>query len=419
MVTPDYHGKPIVINKFYTITAKPGPNSVFAGWTGGVNTNLASIKFAAQPNMFMQANFVPNPFPAVKGTYSGLVYDTNGVAQPSAGAFTLTVMAKGGYSGSLQLGGNRYSLSGQFDANGRSVKSFARAKSTVVTVNLQLDLTDGSDTISGSASGNGWAAVLLGDRAVFDAKTHLNPLAGAYTLALDGSYGCPALPGGDSCGALTVSAAGQISLKGSLADGTKITQTAPMSKRGQWPLYAPLYGGQGLILGWLNFNTNAPAEDLTGSLAWLKPSAPKSTYYSHGFTNIADAWGSHYQPPNAFAGAAASLVLSGAALSGGASNRLSIQSNKGQAVDSKKIILTFTPATGLFSGKLAVTNSAKPIVFNGVVLQKRNAGRGYFLQLGATPNDAIVAPNLPVAPVLAKSAQLPPPGQSGEVRLDP
>ena len=34
-----------------------------------------------QPDLVLQANFVTNPFSPVAGTYQGLFYDTNNVAQ--------------------------------------------------------------------------------------------------------------------------------------------------------------------------------------------------------------------------------------------------------------------------------------------------------------------------------------------------
>jgi hypothetical protein len=100
---------------------------------------------------------------------------------------------------------------------------------------------------------------------------------------------------------------------------------------------------------------------------------------------------------------------------------LAIENNQGKAAN--KVILTITPSTGLFTGKLATTNSSTPVPITGVILQKRNIGLGYFLEPGATANDPISAP-LPVTPVISKvaqpkdtpSADL---GQSGEVRLDP
>ena len=114
-------------------------------------------------------------------------------------------------------------------------------------------------------------------------------------------------------------------------------------------------------------------------------------------------------------------MLNGGASSGGLTTPLSIENNQGKAEN--KVILTFTPTTGLFTGKLATTNSPTPIPLTGVVLQKRNIGLGYFLEIGATASDP-ASPPLPVLPVITRvtprsnetqSAGL---GQSGEVRLE-
>ena len=231
-VTPNYAGQPLQLGRPYTISARPNPGSIFVGWTGGANTNSPSLRFTAGPNMLLQANFAPNPFTPLAGSFNGLVYDTNAVAQPSAGAFTVTLTAMGGYSGSLQMGGVRYSLSGQFNSNGRATALCTHSGSPPLTVTLQLDTTGGSETISGGVAGNGWTALIEGDRAVFALGANPTPLAGAYTMVLAGNYGASNLPGGDSCGTLTVSAGGRISFSGSLADGYQdYSDLDPIQKR--------------------------------------------------------------------------------------------------------------------------------------------------------------------------------------------
>jgi hypothetical protein len=67
-----------------------------------------------------------------------------------------------------------------------------------------------------------------------------------------------------------------------LADGTVFNQTAPVSQDGYVPIYANLYTGKGLLLGWINL-------DLTNtsnvSLTWIHPGT-RSGLYTNGFTNV-------------------------------------------------------------------------------------------------------------------------------------
>jgi len=55
----------------------------------------------------------------------------------------------------------------------------------------------------------------------------------------------------------------------------------------------PLYGGRGLLLGWLTF-TNRATDDLAGLVSWIKPTKPLTKYYPGGFTNESVALGCRY-----------------------------------------------------------------------------------------------------------------------------
>ena len=67
-----------------------------------------------------------------------------------------------------------------------------------------------------------------------------------------------------------VDKAGRLRLSGELADGTKISQSVPVSPNGEWPLYVSLYGGKGSILSWITF-ADRTTDQLTGLLNWTKP----------------------------------------------------------------------------------------------------------------------------------------------------
>ena len=116
---------------------------MFANWTGSIPAGTPSLTFVMQNNLVLQANFIPNPFVPVAGSYNGLFSETNEVLHPSSGNFTISVTGSGSFSGQMQNGPSRYSLKGQFDVNGHAHVIIPRKNMNPLTVELQLDLTPG------------------------------------------------------------------------------------------------------------------------------------------------------------------------------------------------------------------------------------------------------------------------------------
>jgi hypothetical protein len=292
------------------------------------------------------------------------------------------VTAKGGYSGNLQAAGGRYSLSGQFDLTGRASQPVAVSKASTLTVSLQLDLANGTDRVQGTVSGDNWTAALAGDRAVYDGVKNMAPEAGSYTMVLPGVQGSTTEPGGDSCATVTVSEAGAISARCWLADGTTLTPTATVSKCGGWPFYASLYGGQGVLWGWLGF-TNAA--DLGGSVVWIKQPV-RGQPYPAGFSLAAAAVGLRYFPPgrgtNVFGVTVTTnltLTLTGGGLARGITNRVALAANDSvKSLSGTGLSMSFTPTTGAFNGSVGKPITSSPLSFRGVVLQEQGAGSGFF-----------------------------------------
>ncbi len=382
-VSPNYNGKTLQVGRSYAMTAQPGTGFLFAGWSGSVVTNTATLRFVMQSNTVLVANFITNRLMAVSGTYNGLFAPETGSLSPqNCGSFTIIATAKGALSGSLQMGGKGYALSGQFDPGGAASRTIARPNLSALAVDLQLDLTEGTDRVVGSVSDGTWTAMLAGDRAIYDGKTKLAPQAGSYTVILAGAYGSTNEPAGDSYGTLTVGKNGAISFTGTLADGSKVTRSVPVSQYGQWPFYASLYGGQGMLWSWLAF-TNA--SDLGGSVAWTKLPV-KTPYYAAGFSLTVQALGRWYFPPGTGTNVLGlttstnlTLTLEGGGLAQGITDRISIAANSHVTpVGGPKLSLTFTPSTGGFAGSV-VPAASRPISFSGVWLQGRGFGSGFFL----------------------------------------
>jgi hypothetical protein len=150
-----------------------------------------------------------------------------------------------------------------------------------------------------------------------------------------------------------------------------------------WPLFVPLYGGQGLLWSFISFTNSPQGNLLGGDLTWVKTNLAKAKFYPNGFTVETNAWGSFYQNPGAGQNplniASANLVLIGGGLSQPVTNSVTFTGNKGTSSNGGKLSLTFSPGTGIFSGRVAAQGLPKAIVYNGVALQVTNYAAGFFL----------------------------------------
>src|SRR5262249_24442039 len=139
-------------------------------------------------NMTLQANFIPNPFIAVKGSYNGLFYPTNEVAPQRSGFFSTMVTDQGRFTARLQLGAQIIPVTGQLDLEGKTAFYLIFSViGPVYYVNLQWDLTNGTRQITGTFTDSGGSATLLADRATFHAVTNkATNFLGKYTLLVAG-----------------------------------------------------------------------------------------------------------------------------------------------------------------------------------------------------------------------------------------
>jgi hypothetical protein len=376
-VSPNYNNQLLKVGTSYKLTAKPASGQIFAGWTGDVQSQNPSLTFTMRSNMVVRAEFVPNPFIPVAGSYQGLFYD-QAVSYPHSGFVTATVQTTGKFSGKLLMAGQSYSISGQFSAVGKWSNAVPRKGLSPMAVSLELDFNSGT-MIMGSVGTDGVSADLMANRTVFTTSNPA-PQAGKYTLAIPGEAASTASPAGDGYGTVTVNTAGTVSFSGSLADGTKISQSSAISNQGEWPLY--FASKQGSILGWITFATS-PDHDLSGSAKWTKLPLSTSKYYPAGFTNSVNVIGSIYRFTNGvpvlnFVNGL--VALGGGNLAGGVTNGVSLDSaSKITNLSSNALTMSVTTSSGLLKGTMTVPGSQSKVTFNGVVLQKRNRGHGYFL----------------------------------------
>ena len=268
------------------------------------------------------------------------------------------------------------------------MQRIARHGTNALIATLTLDLTNGTDRLTGSISEEatntaGWSAPLELDRLVFD-KANTTSFAGKYTIVLPPDTGSPEGPQGDGVGSMSVTPDGRIRFAGKLADGTKASQSTTLSKSGSWPFYASLYAGKGSLVGTSMLDTNPPDSDLSGNLRWFKQAQPGVRYSPAGFTNAVAMQGSSYRPPDAMNAAlnltSASLAFTNTELGLAFENQITLNP-PGTIVNlsPNKVSLSLSKSTGLFTGSVTPPPGGKAWSFSGVLLQKRTMGAGFLL----------------------------------------
>jgi hypothetical protein len=437
-----------------TVRASPAAGYSFASWTwnGTVVSQSPIYKFTVLANETLTANFVPNPFYFVAGVYAGLFYDAAiGVTPTNAGALSLTLGAQGAYSGTVRLGAASYHITGQFVLDAGVDTASADAKATLpgagildlaLVLNTDPILSDpGAGMLTGTVTCTApgqtaslWTAPLLARRSHYVPN---HPAPGLYNMAIlpAGSPGSTG-PLGDSYGSATLSASGTVALMLNLADGLSpaISFSSPVAQDGVFPVFASLYSGKGILLGWLNFTNDTAA--FPGSTIDLESSALFWTRQPGG--------GLFYT--NGFDASTAPMILIGCAYapSTARTNRLGWgngvfgfdrpvgRAASGLFFNPVKNILTagipnnidllinLNAANGRFTGSFTPEPPGPRIPFNGVLLN--GLGRGYGFCLAAShQSEAISLAPVPVpqTPVLRPGTPTPPVEGGGRTGTGP
>jgi hypothetical protein len=329
-------------------------------------------------------------FAAVAGAYQGLIQATP-FSQPNSGIISIVAGNTGTFSAKFTLGGATHSLTGIFDNDGDSTSVITRDGASSLTVTLHIDLTNGTDQITGTISDGTTTSAVTANLSQFNSKT--NPATqyeGNYTIVLppNPSDTGSAFPQGNGYGTLTVDSGGKIRLSATLGDGTRISQTAAVSENGMWPVYIPLYSKLGSMGGLVAFTNIVGVSDLGGALTWFKPAIPAAKLYPNGFTTQITLLGSTYAAPPlgttalTVSNAACNLLITSGAgdLTSFVSNSVTLNTNnKVTLCSTNGLKLTVTTKTGLFSGSFVNPVTARPTVFRGALFQKQNDGAGLFL----------------------------------------
>ena len=400
-VSPNYSNAVLEVGKRYSLTATPGTGSLFSNWVGRVSgnvvisTNTASLSFLMQSNLVLQANFVPNPFTPLAGAYNGLFFPTansymaTNTGATNSGFMGLTLTSLGKYSGSLLLEGRTVRFSGQFDLGLQSQVRLARYGKPALTIGLKLhpeiyhpqtDMTE-TNVLTGTVAEEGrWISDLCAYRA---STSTSNLYAGAYTFLVEGCHdwglcfgdGFTDLPNGDCPASVKISSKGAIQMTGTLGDGTAFGRSATASEQGLWPLYVPLYGGRGFLMGWVTLTTSQSGSSVT----WAMPPGLPGHYNTNGFVHTRLTLLTKYTAPpagqNAVNWSNAVVEITGGDLPKPADRANILQS---QILVSNNIVrvisgtisnltMSITASNGLFKGSFVDPVSRKTTSFSGAL----------------------------------------------------
>jgi hypothetical protein len=384
-VYPLKDGQTLQVGKTYGIRARPGIDSIFNGWTGTIVTNKTTFSFVMVEGMNLTATFVPNPFAETRGTYMGLIQSTIPDHEQS-GFVKITTTRSGTFSGRVTLGAKLYSVNGRFNGDG----SWTGGRThTDLVLDLLLHLDDNSDQITGSISDGTFTSTLSADRMVYNARDNPAPEAGKYTLLIPTNPTEPDSPQGNGFGILTVSTAGKTRVAGSLADGTKFSQAAGISKTGVWPFYVSTLRRSGSISGPITFRDQTDVSDLDGTVNWFRAPNPRAKIFADGFTTQTTLLGSTYFRPTGEPVLTVPPVEQNVVVNFGEgdldselqkpatlelNNRLVVPDS-----NDEKLRLSITSSSGAFRGSFVHPVTGRRTFHSGVVFQKQNLAEGYFL----------------------------------------
>jgi hypothetical protein len=403
------HNQQLVnIGELYPVAAIPGQGWFLESWTdgeGNILSRRATFSYKAANGPVLNANFVTNPFAVVRGDYNGLFYDTNnGVSPGSAGAVAVTVESDGSYSGKFHIGEESYPLNGEFElasnyAGGallatdenRVIRNGLPPFLFVLQLNVDTNLADpGAGALGGSLetftdfseAQSLWSSSFFAERSSYSSN---NPPPGLYNIGLPPVDPTSASgPGGYSFVSAIVDKMGRVGFVLNLADGTTpvLSFASALASDGSASFYAPLYGGQGVMLGWFNLaitNQGSPW------LAWLKlPASGK--YYPNGFYINPPSFVSFYVPPragtNIFGGRNLELTFQGANLQSNVTIAVKFDAVKNTfsvpAPNSNKLALTFAPSSGLVTGTFLPPSSRASASFKALFIQGQSNAIGFF-----------------------------------------
>ena len=338
------------------------------------------------------------------GTFASVIKATS---DPGVlGSSSITLSAKGTFTGSIIAGGVKYALKGALplppnNADAQRVEAtflFTQKDAPDLALALVYNGTaDGFAYLSGTATVNGQTGEFTAYRDTYSLPLQL---VGRFNTVLRPATGLPSTLASPSFLSIDVSAKGAVKVTGGLADGTKISGSGFLSLEGtlrdgtlvqRVNFVLPLYKGLGVLvgryhLGFRGDRETVPASgDGEGEVLWSHPAMPKANF-PLAFNGKYNSTVSRYEVPKGSlpfdVPAHSTIVLNASDLLGPVFSANTAYSAKGTVTFDKntagKPSLKIDPKTGIFSGKFTPTGGIKPVSYQGIILRNTSTGQGYF-----------------------------------------
>lgn len=451
----------------YAITATTttgAGRSVFKGWTVSGGPSLAfvgvsnadlgnpTLRFTFRAGLVLTANFETDVAPTLVGTFNGLIgasptlpnrapvtvgsEDGTSRSNSTEGFFNATVQPTGAFSGRVSIDGTNISIRGQFDSNGEAVFAPSQARTFIAErpsgkrLHISFRLAEAEGRVTGQVLATPLRTSQVQAVSTIDApRAYYNGLTptttvpdeylgagqtdGTFTVVLLPKSQTPAMattlyPQGDGIGTITVTSSGNVTLVGTLADGTAVTATSTLSSpapTSKAALFTRLYSSQGFLSGLATMDATQAGSDLSATdVRWLRPAIAGTHYYPAGWpTTITtdllaakyDATGSVLKRADGADGGFigdellgedadgnAELSFLEGNLAGSIAKELNIATDNlvtGVGADTS-FVLNLDAPTGAISGTFTHSDATTP-AFRGVIFQKGpEAGAfGFFL----------------------------------------
>jgi hypothetical protein len=279
-------------------------------------------------------------------------------------------------------------LLGRFNLDGQARTTVRRGSAALTTI---MQLNPAQQRIDGTVSDGTWASDLIANLMPFTLRNPATNFVGKYTMTIAGVPGSTNTPAGNGYATMSVGIGGTLRMAGSLADNAFMSEAVGVSGGGEWPLYVPLYGGRGVILGWVSFS-GTPAATLDGNATWIRPAMPLAAIYKAGFTNATSVVGSSFYPAPAgvrvLSSSTADCIFSDGGLSARLTDDLALSPNNvftstalGNPYQTRLVI---DRTTGLMRGSFFDPGTSRTNIVLGVVLQVQDQASGYFRGAGQT-----------------------------------
>jgi hypothetical protein len=218
-------------------------------------------------------------------------------------------------------------------------------------------------------------------------------VAGKYLLDLDTVTNLGVLdPTNDGFGALTIVKTGALTLSGTLADNTTFSEGVGVSKDGVWPVFAPLYKGHGMLIGWeTNVIGPSGSPGTTGTIYWVK--APtKDTYFTNGLNLQTSGFGTNYVAP--VPGSQYQVVFGGGTINPPLSNVLTVSAARQfvPAAGSPDKLTISLSTSGVITGKLLNPGDNTTLQIHGSFGNPTVGGSGFILDSDGQSDSFVITP---------------------------